>query len=203
MHNILRMSRANLRNAALAFAVIQLAGCSSPEQRAQSYYEHGKELLAAHDNQRAEVEFRNAVKYNPKLLPAWRSLADVEEQMHNWRLLVPALRNILELEPDDIATRIKLGRLLLVGGAFGDALKLVNDTKAADTQNADLLALKAAILFKLKDNAGAVREDQTSLKIDPNNTGALFVIAGDDFARGDAKAALEILNSNTMANKTD
>ena len=203
MRRILRFSRANLRHAALAFVVIQLAGCSSSEQRAQSYYEHGKELLAAHDNQRAEVEFRNAVKYNPKLLPAWRSLADVEEQMHNWRVLVPALRNILELEPDDIATRIKLGRLLLVGGAFDDALKLVNDAKAADTQNADLLALKAAILFKLKDNAGAVREAQAALKIDPDNTGAMFVIAGDDFARGDTKAALEILNSNTMAKRTD
>ena len=130
---ILGFLRANLRHAALAFVAIQLAGCSSPEQRAQNYYEHGKELLAAHDNQRAEIEFRNAVKYNPKLLPAWRSLADVEEQMHNWKVLVPALRNILELEPDDIATRIKLGRLLLVGGAFDDALKLVNDAKAADT----------------------------------------------------------------------
>jgi len=203
MRRIPRFSRAKLRHAAVAFVAIQLAGCGSPEQRAQGYYEHGKELLAAHDNQRAEIEFRNAVKYNPKLLPAWRSLADVEEQMHNWRVLVPALRNILELEPDDIATRIKLGRLLLVGGAFDDALKLVNDAKAADTQNADLLALKAAILFKLKDNAGAVREAQAALKIDPDNSGAMFVIAGDDFARGDTKAALEILNSNAMAKRSD
>jgi tetratricopeptide (TPR) repeat protein len=203
MRRIPRFPRAKLRHAAVAFVAIQLAGCGSPEQRAQGYYEHGKELLAAHDNQRAEVEFRNAVKYNPKLLPAWRSLADVEEQMHNWRVLVPALRNILELEPDDIATRIKLGRLLLVGGAFDDALKLVNDAKDADAQNADLMALKAAILFKLKDNAGAVREAQAALKIDPDNTGAMFVIAGDDFARGDTKAALEILNSNTMAKRSD
>jgi tetratricopeptide (TPR) repeat protein len=203
MYQILHFSWGTVRRAILAFVVIQLAGCSSSEQRAQSYYEHGKELLAAHDNQRAEIEFRNAVKYNPKLLPAWRSLADVEEQMHNWRVLVPALRNILELEPDDVATRIKLGRLLLVGGAFDDALKLVNDAKAADTQNADLLALKAAILFKLKDNAGAVSEAQAALKIDPDNAGALFVIAGDDFARGDTKAALGILNSNAMAKRTD
>ena len=203
MHRIPRFSRANLCHAAMVLVAIQLSGCGSSEQRALSYYEHGKELLAAHDNQRAEVEFRNAVKYNPKLLPAWRSLADVEEQMHNWRVLVPALHSILELEPDDIATRIKLGRLLLVGGAFDDALRLVNDAKTADTQNADLLALKAAILFKLKDSVGAVGEARAALKIDPDNTGALFVIAGEDFARGDTKAALEILNSNTMAKRTD
>jgi tetratricopeptide (TPR) repeat protein len=203
MRQILRLSRANLRNAALAFAVIPLAACSSSEERAQSYYEHGKELLAAHDNQRAEIEFRNAVKYNPKLLPAWRSLAEVEELTHNWKILVPALRNVLELDPDDMAARLKLGRLLLVGGAFDDALKLVNDPKVADTQNADLLALKAATLFKLKDTAGAVQVAQAALKIDPSNTGAMFVIAADDFARGDAKAALQILNSDAMAKKND
>ena len=203
MRQILRLSRANLRHAALAFAVIQLAGCSSSEQRAQNYYEHGKELLAAHDNQRAEIEFRNAVKYNPKLLPAWRSLAEVEELTHNWKILVPALHTILELDPDDMSVRLKLGRLLLVEGAFDDALRLVNDPKVADIQNADLLALKAAILFKLKDSAGAVREAQAAIKIDPDNAGAMFVIAGDDFARGDSRAALEILNSGAMAKRTD
>ena len=54
-------------------------GLQLAEERAQSYYEHGMQLLAAHDNKRAEIEFRNAVKYNKKLLPAWQSLAQVEE----------------------------------------------------------------------------------------------------------------------------
>jgi tetratricopeptide (TPR) repeat protein len=182
---------------------VTLTDCSSPEERAQSYYEHGMQLLAAHDDKRAAIEFRNAVKYNKKLLPAWQALAQVEETAHNWNGLVPVLRNVLELDPNDIATRIKLGRLLLAGGAIDDALKVVSDTKEGDDQNADLLAIKAAILFKLKDNAGAVRDAQAALKIDPANVGAMFVLASDDLAHGDAKAALAILDNDVMAKRTD
>ena len=189
------ISYATLRSVIVGLALIQLAACSSPENRAQGYYEHGKQLMASHEDKRAAIEFLNAVKYNRKLLPAWESLAQVEEQTHNWGGLAGALRGILELKPDDMAARLKLGRLLLVGGAYDDALKLVNEVKEPDGQNADLLALKASILFKLKDAAGAVKDAQAALKLDPKNVGAMFVLASDDLARGDAKSALAILDS--------
>jgi cellulose synthase operon protein C len=193
----------NIRFVILALAATQLASCSSPEERAKSYYEHGKQLLAAHDNQRAEIEFRNAVKYNKNLLPAWQSLAEVEELTHNWGNLVPVLRSILELSPNDMSTRLRLARLLLMGRAYDDALRLVNDVNEADGQNADLLAVKGAILFKLKDTEGSVREAEAALKMDPTNTGAMFVLAGNRFAAGDAKGALAILDSPEMAKQPD
>ena len=193
-----------LRYAILVFATVQLAGCSSPEERAKSYYDHGMQLVAEHDNKRAEIEFRNAVKYDNKLLPAWQALAKIEEEGHNWPALIPVLRNVVELSPNDIGSRIRLGRLLLLGNAVDEALKLVNNVKQEDSNNnADFLALKAAVLFKLKDSAGAVREAQAALQIDPSNTGAMFVLAGDDMARGDAKGALEILNNDAMSKKPD
>jgi tetratricopeptide (TPR) repeat protein len=203
MYQIFRLRSANIRGAVLALAILQLAGCSSPEERAKNYYEHGLQLLAAHDNQRAEIEFRNAVKYNKNFLPAWQSLAQVEELMRNWQALIPVLRTVLDLDPNDVTARVKLGRLLLVAGQFDEALHLVNDVKDADGQNADLLALKAAVLFKLKDSTGAVQVAQAALKIDPANKGALFVLANDDFERGDTKGALEILNNKAIAQGTD
>jgi tetratricopeptide (TPR) repeat protein len=198
-----RLSSATIRRGCLALAVIVLAGCSSPEERAQSYYEHGMKLLAAHDNKRAGIEFRNAVKYNKKLLSAWQGLAQVEELTQDLNGLIAVLRNVLELDPNDITVRVKLGRLLLIAGAYDEALKLVNDTKEGDGENADLLSLKAIILFKLKDSAGAVRDAQAALKIDPTNAGAMFVLASDALARGDVKGTLDILNNPEMAKRTD
>ena len=189
------ISSLTLRSVIVCLAAIQLAACSSPEERAQGYYDHGKQLMASHEDKRAAIEFLNAVKYNRKLLPAWESLAQVEEQTRNWGGLAGALRGILELKPDDMTARLKLGRLLLVGGSYDDALKLVNEVKEPESQNADLWALKAAILFKLKDAAGAVKDAQAALKLDPKNIGAMMVIAGDDLARGDAKSALAILDN--------
>jgi tetratricopeptide (TPR) repeat protein len=197
------LSSENICRAALAFAVIQLAACSTPEEKAKSYYEHGQQLLAAHDNQRAEIEFLNAVRYNKKLLPAWRSLAQVEQLTHNWSRLIPVLRKVSELDPNDVTTRVKLSKLLLVAGNFDEALQTLDKVIAADSQNANLLALKGAILFKLNDAAGAVRVAQAALKIDPVNTGAMFILVSDRFANGDAKGALEILNNEAMTRSTD
>ena len=65
----------NLCRALLAFVLAcQLTGCSSPEERAKSYYEDGQRLLAANDNQHAVIQFLNAVQYDKKLVPAWRGL---------------------------------------------------------------------------------------------------------------------------------
>src|ERR1700733_1768167 len=127
-----------------------LADCSSRAQRAQSYYDSGMKLLAAHDYVKASIEFRNSVNLKEDLLPAWRALAQSEEAAHHWEGLVPALRTIISLDPKDDATRLKLARILLAAGATDQSLKLVNDISEPDTNNATLLALKAAIFYKLK-----------------------------------------------------
>ena len=42
------------------------AACSSSEEKAQRYYDHGMQLLAQHDDIKAWLEFKNAVRYNKK-----------------------------------------------------------------------------------------------------------------------------------------
>ena len=111
-------SRATKISAALAAVLaLQLAGCGSPEVRAQRYYEDGVKLLAAHEDAKAAVEFRNALRLKNDLLPAWRGLAQTEEDTHHLEGLVPVLQAILDLDPKDEATRIKLAKLLVGGGA--------------------------------------------------------------------------------------
>ena len=188
-------SKVKVRLALLASAVLLVAGCSSPEDRAKSYYEHGMQLLAAHDNARAGIELKNAVKLNKNLLGAWQGLAQIDELNKNWGGVIANLRAVVELDPHDIESRIKLGKLLLVAGSLDEALKLVNETDDAGNKNANLLGLRAAILFRLNDSAGALREAQAALDLDRGNLGAKMVIAGDRLARGDAKGALAILDS--------
>ena len=84
MSRLINSRLAKVRFAVAALAAFQLAGCSSPEARAQSYYESGMKFLAAHDDAKAAIEFRNAVNLKKDLLPAWRGLAQSEEDLHNW-----------------------------------------------------------------------------------------------------------------------
>ena len=64
----------------LLCATLALAGCESPQQKAERYYQSGIALLAAGDEDRALVEFRNVFKYNDQHKLARKAYADV--QMH-------------------------------------------------------------------------------------------------------------------------
>jgi tetratricopeptide (TPR) repeat protein len=194
--------KAAARLALLILALLPVAGCGSPEDRAKSYYDDGMKLMAAHDDARAAVEFKNAVKIKKDYVPAWLALAKIAERDGHWAEMVPPLRTVVELDQKDVTDRLKLARLLLLSGGADEALKLVNDANDIDGHNADVLALRAVILFKLKDANGAIQAAQAVLDIDPKNSSAMSVIAADKMARGDTKGALQILDEAT-AQKDD
>lgn len=185
----------------LILAGLCLAGCSSAEQRAQNYYQNGEKFLAAHDNPRAAIEFKNAVRLKKDMLPAWRGLAQADELDHRWTELVPVLRTIIDLAPNDLDAKLKLARLLLYAGSADQALAVVKDLD--DTDDVNVAALKAVLFFKLNDSLNAVREAQIALKIEPNNLEALMVTAADRLKNGDAQGALEILDSGPVSSGSD
>ena len=179
----------------LGATLLALAGCGSREERAQAYYENGMSYLEKKDYAKARIEFRNALQRKADLLPAWQALAQIDEQEQNLPALAGTLRRITELAPDDLAAITKLARIYLLGGAnaLDQALKLANRAGEIDPKNADVLALKAAILFKLKDTDGASRAAQDALAIDPGNVGAHVIVAGMKLSQGDADGALKAL----------
>ena len=182
----------------MALVALQLAGCGSPEERAQRYYEDGMKLLADHQDQKAAVEFRNAIRLKKDLVPAWRGLAQTQENIHNWQGLAPILQEILDLDPTDQTTRLKLTRLLVAGGAVDRALRLINDSTEPEADNATILALKAVIFYKLKDTDTAIRDANAALKLQPGNPEALVVIAADRLANNDPKGALQVLSGSQI-----
>ena len=182
---------------------VQLAGCGSPETRARQYYEDGEKLLASHEDAKAAIEFRNALKLKQDLLPAWRGLAKAEEDLHQSGALASTLQSILDLDPKDGATRIKLARLLLSAGQPAGALKLLNAATAPSTNDATLLAVKAMIYLRLRDSTNSLQNAQNALKIDPNNIDALFVLAANRFENSDPNGALQLLSKAPQAQDND
>jgi tetratricopeptide (TPR) repeat protein len=174
--------------------VIPLSACGSPEERAQSYYKDGMQLLAKHDNAQAMVEFKNAVGIKKDYVDAWLALAKVEELNRNFAGEIPYLRQVAELKPNDIKTKLRLANLLLLAGATDDALNFANAAYDLDHNNADALAIRAVILLRLKQMPKAVVDADAALKIDPKNAGAMVVLAADRVQSGDTDAALQILD---------
>src|SRR3974390_876779 len=145
----LKPSLVTIRRVLLLVTVLLVAGCGSPEERAQSYYERGMKLLAEHDDVKASIEFKNALQLKKDMVGAWRALAEIEERNHNWASLLGIERTIVELDPKDVGAKVRLGRLLLRANAWDDALNVVNAAGERDARNASVLGLKAMILYKL------------------------------------------------------
>src|SRR3984893_12334348 len=148
MVKLIDYSGTMIRCALLVLTVLQVAGCGSPEDRARSYYEHGMKLFSEHDNAKAAIELRNSVRLEKGLLGAWKGLAEIDEINRNWPGLVADLRTIVQLTPNDVSTRLKLGKLLLLAGSSEEALSLASAGIELDNRNAELHALKAAASFK-------------------------------------------------------
>ena len=195
-----RMAFVKISRGLLLASAMFLAACSgSPQERAQKYYEHGKDLLAQNDSARASIEFRNALKLDDKLAGAWLGLAQIEEQNQNWDALIKILREISEVDPKNVDAKLKLTRLLLLGNALDEALKVVDAAGELDQRNPGVLTTRAAILLKLGDATGAIREARAALEIDPGNAEALMVLAAEKITLGDAQAALAILERQSAA----
>src|SRR5262245_26782645 len=184
-------------------ALFWFAERGSPEQKARSHYERGVKLVDQQDYAKAAIELRNALRLKNNMLTAWQALAKVEEATKNWDGLIQSLQSVVGLAPSDFEARVKLIKLLALRDRVYQALDLINTDSETESQSATLLGLKAAILYKLNDKGGAIREAQRALAIDPGNADALVVLANDRMASGDLQSALRVLGNDAPINNTD
>jgi predicted Zn-dependent protease len=194
---MVKSTLAALRFALLAVLLLQAPGCSSPEDRAQNHYERGMKLLAQNEHVKASIEFKNALQLKKDLVGAWRGLAQIEERNQNWEALYAILRTIVDLDKNDVNTRVRLARLMLMANQLDQALQTANAATELDSRNLGARVLRAAILLKLNDNKGAIEEAQAVLDADPKNSEAVIVLAAERLGQGDTNGALTFLNQTS------
>jgi cellulose synthase operon protein C len=201
MYSVFLPKRAGQIFVVLSLAL--LAGCGSPEERAQGYYARGMALIEKKDDLNARVELLNAVKYKSDKIEAWRALAGIEERTKTPRSLFQDLRRIVELDPKDVDARIKLGKIMAANGAADAALQLIDAGGEAAKQRADFHTLRAAILMRTNDAAGGVREAESAVAIDPANVDAKLLVASEKLSRGDADGAMQLFGDTPADLKED
>jgi pentatricopeptide repeat protein len=187
----------------LVVPALVLAACGSPEQRSQGYYDRGIALIEKKDDLAARLELLNAVKFKGDKIEAWRALAGIDDRTKAYQALFQDLRRIVELDPNDIDARLKLGKMLLAGGAPDAALRIVEGAGEAAEQNAGLHALKAAILVKMRDASGGFLEARRATELDPGDVDAAVLLASEKLSKGDLDGAMQILSAPTIASKSD
>ncbi len=176
-----------------------LVGCSSPEQRAEAHYQSGNALVAKGEYVRAGLEFRNAIKYNEKMASAWYGLSLVEEKAGNVRAVVGALLRVVELDPGQVDAKIKLATFFLALGDTDQALIHANAANELRKNDSQVLALRAAVLFRLNDREGSKAEAEKSLAINPDNPDAHGILAAVELAAGNNAGAMQFVDRGLKA----
>ncbi len=199
----MRMLLPNFYRCFLLVTVLLVSACGSPEQRAQSYYERGIALIEKKDDLAARLELNNAIKFKSDKIEAWRALAGINERTKAYQLLFENLRRIVELDPNDTEARVKLGKMLLAGGAPEAALRIVEGAREAGSRDAGLLTLKAAILLRMRDTSGGLIEARKATELDPGDVDAAIILATEKLSKRDADGALQILSAPPIASKND
>ena len=174
-----------------------LSGCDSPEQRAQSHYERGLELVKQGDPVKASLEFRNALKLKDGFVPALFSLGKVEQERNRYEQAGRIFFRVVEQAPEHVEARIHLARILLLAGQLDEALKFADQAYALESANPQILVLKAAIALKLGNNDDAIRFADATLEGEPENFDALIVRAAERLASNDPRGALAFLDKGT------
>lgn len=190
----------NVRGALLAVFFIGLTACSTPEEKANKYYERGVSLMEQGDLLKARIELQNALQIKPDLTAAWFALAQIAEQQGDWEKLFGLLNKVADYDPQHLETQIKLGRMLLAAGRLDRALAASDFTLSIAPDNAEVLGLRAGVLYKLDDKIGAVAQANAALKISPSNIDALVVLATERLAANDAEKAIEYLDRGLKVN---
>lgn len=189
-----------VRGALLVACLIGVAACSSPAEKANKYYQKGLALMEQGELLKARIELQNALQIRPDLTAAWFALAQIAEQQGDWEKLFGLLNKVVDHDPQHLETQIKLGRMLLAAGRLDRALVASDVTLGMAPDNAEVLGLRAGVLYKLDDKAGAVAQANAALAISPVNIDALVVLATERLAANDAQKAIEYLDRGLQVN---
>src|SRR5580658_3007871 len=119
------MKAANNRVAlamALVTACLMLVSCSRNPQKAKAkYLAQGQNYLKKGQYGDAVIEFRNALRIDPRLVDAYYQLAQADLAQHDWNGAYASLQEAIELDPTRLDARLDRGHLYLAAREFGNA----------------------------------------------------------------------------------
>src|SRR6202166_3133618 len=89
--------------AVVILVVVILGGCSlDPQKGKVKYLESGKRYLKAGKYQEASIQFRNAIKLDPRFAEAYYQLAQAELLLKQWSAAVAALQQTINQDPQRV-----------------------------------------------------------------------------------------------------
>lgn len=190
---MMRSSHRALLVAVLALT-LGLGACSSPEEQVAEYLDDAETRLADGDIDRAAINFRNALRIEPKNADALFGMGRIHEAREDLSRAFAAYREAANADPTSIDARNAYAVIALTRNLLDSVRQAAEEIRQIDPAHPDGLALAAALALRDDDLDEAERLARRALAEDPRHVNATSALAGVHNARGDARAAVDVLN---------
>jgi len=169
---------------------ILLSACQrDPNVARQAYFDAGNKYFAQQKYDEAVIEYRNAIKHDPKFGEARYRLGQAYARIGDPQNAFREYIRAADLLPGNVDVQLMAGRFLLIRGQFEDARGRAQRVLDRDRRNIDAQILLGNALAGLRDLDGAITEMQTALEIDPTRAGIYTTLGQMQRAQGDVKTA--------------
>ncbi|MEM6537325.1 MAG: tetratricopeptide repeat protein [Pseudomonadota bacterium] len=178
----------------LGALIVMLSSCASPEERVAGFTKSGDALIEKGEPEKALLQYKNALQIDEGYLPALRGVVRGMEALESPGQIPSVLERIVELDKSDVASRVRLAKSLVLGGALLQAKDYIDQALEIEPRNANALAVSATVLLGLEDEAGAVSAAEKAIALDQSVTDAYAALAGEKLRNGDIEGAIEQLD---------
>ncbi|HEX8491413.1 MAG TPA: tetratricopeptide repeat protein [Pyrinomonadaceae bacterium] len=133
----------------LLVAVVAFSGCKNAEASKAEYLSRGEKFLKEKKYQEATLEFRNALQLDDRLAAAHWGLAKAYEGLERYSEAVQEIVRTIELDPNNLDARVRLGNYYMVGKQpnIAEGERLAKEVLAKDPNFIEGHILMASVLY--------------------------------------------------------
>jgi tetratricopeptide (TPR) repeat protein len=147
-----------------------LDGCSlNPQKTKLRYLESGKRYLKAGKYQEASIQFRNAIKVDPRFTEAYYQLAQADLSLRQWNGAFAALRQTLDLDPQRVDAHVDIGRLYLASKEYQKADDEASLILEREPGNASAYELRGAAMLARQELEKALQAYVQLVELQPQD----------------------------------
>jgi len=180
-------------------AALLMSACTGAESRKASFVSQGEQHMAAHDWQKARLDFRNALQIDPKDQKVQFLAAQAAEHAAEYNEAANRYRALLEQDKNNIPVRAALGRLYAGGGLTAEAVKLAEDGLAAHPDDPSLLTVRGVGRLMRGDTVGATQDAEAAVARAPTDADTAALVAALYQRQGRSDESLVVLQRAVAA----
>lgn len=166
----------------LIVTAILIGACTTPEKAKAQHVARGQALLKDKKFQEAALEFRNALQIDEKLADAHWGLANAYEGLQRYQEAFEEMRQVAELDANNLDVRVKLGNYYLMAGkqsaaAISEAERMAKEVLQKNPNHIEGHILMGSVLFQQDKRSEAFAELNKAIEIDPKRVESYLSLA--------------------------